>query len=333
MTPVVELVPMWSLFGITGLKAPIRMLLLLLIPIVVAGYIFAMLRKNKRGMRFTNTSMLEVVVHKQSQWRRHVALALSLLSLITLTFAFSKPVGTVQVPRERATIVVVLDTSLSMQAIDVKPNRLAAAQQAAKAFVLSLPAKYNVALVALWGNPTIVVRPTVDHQAVVRSIDALKLQDSTAIGESIAQALRAVEQAPKDPHDPNSIAPGAIVLLSDGGNTTGRAPDQVATEAKAAKIPIYTIAYGTENGYVDLDGKRETVPVDKAQMERIASQTNGKFFTAATPDQLKTVYQRIGSSVGYEPSEQDVSGRAAGLGLAFAFLAALAAISLAARWP
>ena len=313
--------------------SPDRLLILLVIPLLIVAYIIAMHRKNRRGMRFTNTSMLDVVVPKQSQWRRHLAVALSLLSLITLTAAFAQPKTQVDVPRERATIVVVIDASLSMEATDVQPNRLAAAKQAAVAFVESLPEKYNVAVVSMSGNPNILVPPTLAHNTVENAINTITLQESTAIGESIITAMRALEQAPKDPANPDAIAPGAIIMLSDGTNTAGRAPQQAAAEARAAKVPIYTIAYGTENGYVDLDGKREPVPVDHELMKQIAEASGGQYFSAATPDQLKTVYANIGSEVGYEKADREVTARFAGYGLAFAVLAALGAISLGARWP
>jgi Ca-activated chloride channel homolog len=313
--------------------APERLFILLVIPLLVAAYIFAMRRKNRRGMRFTNTSMLDVVVPKQSQWRRHLAVALSLLSLITLTAAFARPKTQVDVPRERATVVLVIDASLSMQATDVQPTRLDAAKEAAIEFVIRLPEKYNVSVVSMAGSAAVLVPPTTAHNTVENAIRSIQLQDSTAIGEGIAAALSALRQAPKDPDDPDAVAPGAIVLLTDGKNTVGRAPLQAAGEAKAAEVPIYTIAYGTENGYVELEGKREPVPVDHEAMKEIAQLTNGRYFAAATADELKTVYENIGSSVGYEKADREVTSRFAGYGLALAVLAALGAISLGAKWP
>jgi Ca-activated chloride channel family protein len=313
--------------------SPDRLLILLVIPLLVAGYVFATRRKNRRGMRFTNTSMLDVVVPKQSQWRRHLAVALSLLSLITLTAAFARPKTEVEVPRERATVVLVLDASLSMQATDVQPTRLDAAKLAATEFVDQLPEQYNVSVVSMAGSASILVPPTVAHNTVENAINSIRLQDSTAIGEGIVTGLRALQQAPKDPDDPTSVAPGAIVLLSDGSNTVGRAPQQAAAEAKAASVPVYTIAYGTENGYVDLDGKREPVPVDHDEMRQVAQLSGGEYFAAATAEQLRTVYENIGSEVGYEKADREVTSRFAGYGLAFAVLAALGAISLGARWP
>lgn len=313
--------------------APQRLLFLLVIPAIVLAYVFASRRKNRRGMRFTNTSMLDVVVPRQSQWRRHLAVALSLLSLITLTAAFAQPKTQVDVPRERATVVVVIDASLSMQATDVQPTRLAAAKQAASQFVQQLPDKYNVSVVSMAGSPAILVPPTLAHNTVENAINTIQLQDSTAIGEGIATAMSALQQAPKDPANPDSVAPGAIVLLSDGSNTTGRSPLQAAAAAKAANVPVYTIAYGTENGYVDLDGKREPVPVDHEQMQQIAAASGGQYFAAATAAELKQVYENIGSEVGYEKADREISARFAGYGLALAVLAALGAISLGARWP
>lgn len=313
--------------------SPDRLLILLVIPLLVAAYIFATRRKNRRGMRFTNTSMLDVVVPKQSQWRRHLAVALSLLSLVTLTAAFAQPSTQIDVPRERATVVIVIDASQSMQATDVAPNRLAAAKAAAIEFVQKIPDKYNVSVVSMAGNSSILVPPTLAHNTVENAINSIELQDGTAIGEGIYTALRALQQAPKDPSKPDSVAPGAIVMLTDGSNTAGRAPMQAAAAARDAKVPVYTIAYGTENGYVDLDGKREPVPVDHELMKQIAAATNGRYFAAASIDELKAVYDNINSEVGYEKAEREVTSRFAGYGLAFAVLAALGAISLGAKWP
>lgn len=323
----------WNFLANLTFDSPQRLLILLVIPLLVAAYVFATRRKNRRGMRFTNTSMLDVVIPRQSQWRRHLAVALSLLSLVTLTAAFARPTTEVDVPRERATVVLVIDASLSMQATDVAPSRLDAAKQAAIGFVNELPEKYNVSVVSMAGATSILVPPTTQHNTVANAINSIQLQDSTAIGEGIATAMRALAQAPKDPDKPNSVAPGAVVLLSDGSNTTGPAPEQAAVQAKQAGVPIYTIAYGTENGYVDLDGKREPVPVDHEEMQRIAQLSGGDYFSAATPEQLKKVYSNIGSEVGYEKADREVTARFAGYGLALAVLAALGAISLGAKWP
>ena len=333
LAPLSVVGDVWSFFSQLDFAAPTRMLILVVVPLLVAAYVLASRRKNRRGMRFTNTSMLDVVIPRQSQWRRHLAVALSLLSLITLTTAFAEPTTQVNVPRERATIVLVIDASLSMQATDVPPNRLDAAKAAAVAFVNELPEKYNVSVVSMAGATSILVPPTLQHGTVANAINSIKLQDSTAIGAGIDTGMAALQQAPKDPDRPDDPAPGAIVLLTDGSNTTGRAPQQAAADAKLAGVPVYTIAYGTENGYVDLDGKRNPVPVDKEQMQQVAQISGGQYFAAATPEQLRSVYENISSEVGYEKADREVTAQFAGFGLAFAVLAALGAISLGARWP
>lgn len=310
---------------------PERLWVLLLVPLLVAGYIFLVLMKKKTGMRFTNTAILGQVVPRQSQWRRHLAVALSLAALVALSLAWARPNGIEMQPRERATVVLVLDTSLSMQATDVKPSRLDAAKEAALTFVKALPAQYNLSVVSLSGNPSVRLPPTTDRLQAQQAIRSLKLQESTAVGESIYTALAALAQAPKGTD--STPAPGAIVLLSDGQNTAGRSPLQAAAEAKKQNVPVYTIAYGTENGYVDLDGKRERVPPDKALLSSLAAATGGQTYTAENLDQLGRVYNNIRSEVGQTPVKKETTALWAGYGLAFAVVAALAAVSLGARWP
>lgn len=322
-------VPEW----LPDFSEPTRLLWLLTIPVLIALYVWGSRRRNKRGMRFTNTGMLAAVVHRQSQWRRHLTVALSLLSVVSLTCAWAKPFDQVDVERDRATIVLVLDISQSMQATDVRPDRFTVAKNQAKEFVKALPERFNVSLVTLSGSPALVIPPTLDRNAVIRAIDTRELQDSTAVGEAIVVGLRAMEQAPKADDDNGGLPPGAIVLLTDGQNTNGRPAEQGAQEAADAKVVVYTIGYGTENGFVDLDGRREPVPVNHEQLERVARSTGGEHFRAASPKQLERVYSDIGRSVGYEKAERETTAAWAGWGLGFGVLAALCAISLAARWP
>lgn len=310
---------------------PQRLWLLLVIPLLVAVYVWAVLRKNRSGMRFTNTAVLGAVVPRQSQWRRHAAVAFSLLSLVALVIAWARPNGVERVPRERATIVLVIDISLSMEATDIKPTRLDAAKKLSTDFIAKLPEQYNVALVSLSGNPAVRMPPTTDRALAERAINSLTVQDSTAVGDAIAAALSALKIAPKG--DDGKVAPGSIVLLSDGQNTAGRSPLQAADDARKEKVPIYTIAYGTENGWVDLDGKRERVSPDTEMLESIAELTNGKSWAAESVSDLSSVYTGIRSQVGHEEVKKEVTATWAGYGLVFAVLAAMAAVSMGARWP
>ncbi|CAI9411083.1 MULTISPECIES: VWA domain-containing protein [Aestuariimicrobium] len=308
-----------------------RLWVLALIPLLVLAYVIILLRRSQLGMRFTNTAVLDRIMPKQSTWRRHVTVAMMLLSLVALSFAWARPVGQEKVPRERATIVVVIDVSLSMKAKDVSPDRLTSAKQAATEFITRLPAGFNVAIVELSGKPATRLPPSTDRGAAQRAIGALELKEGTAIGDSITKALQAVDQAPKGQDD--KPAPAAIVMLSDGQNTEGASPAGPAAQAKQRKIPIYTIAYGTETGYVDLDGKRERVAPDKAALRQIAQSTGGKAWGADSASQLNNVYKDVRSEVGYEDVKTEITAQWAFYALAFAVVAALGAVSMAARWP
>jgi Ca-activated chloride channel family protein len=312
--------------------APNRLWLLLLIPALVALYLWMVQRKRNRSKQMGKT-MFDLVIPRDRTWLRHLAVALSILSLLTLTLAFAKPKDQVSVPRERATIVVTIDVSLSMEARDVDPNRLDAAKAAAEQFVMSLPPKFNVSLVTFAGTATTLVPPTLDRGSVTAAIRSLRPQASTAIGEGIYTSLAALAQVPPDPDNPKAIAPARVVLLSDGKTQVGRPSDQAATAARAQSVPVYTIAYGTPDGYIDIGGRREPVPVDRAELARVSKISGGEAYTASSAGELKEVYKDIGSSVGKEKVDREVTSRYAGFGLGLAILAALGMISLGARWP
>ena len=312
--------------------APSRLWFLLLIPALVALYLL-MVRRKRARTRQVGQTMLDLVIPRETPWRRHLAVGLSILSLLTLTLAFAKPKDQVAVPRERATIVVAIDVSLSMEATDVQPTRLEAAKGAAADFVRSLPPKFNVSLVTFAMSATTLVPPTTDRGAVTAAIATLQPQQGTAIGEGIYTSLAALTQVPPNPSDPKAVVPARIVLLSDGKTQVGRASDQAARDSRDQKVPIYTIAYGTEDGYIEVGGRREPVPVDRNELARVSKITNGEAYTATSAGELKSVYKDIGSSVGKEKVDKEVTSRYAGFGLGFAILAALGMISLGARWP
>jgi Ca-activated chloride channel homolog len=312
--------------------APERLWLLLIIPVLVGGYLLLMRKRLSRRKSMAQT-MFDLVIPRDRTWVRHLAVGLSILSLLTLTLAFAKPKDQVAVPRERATVVVTIDISLSMESDDVKPNRLEAAKTAAASFVNSLPPKFNVALVTFAGTATTLVPPTLDRGAVTAAIAALRPQPSTAIGEGIYTSLAALTQVPPDPDDPKAVVPARIVLLSDGKTQVGRPSDQAARAARDQKVPIYTIAYGTAEGTITVNGRQEPVPVDHAELQRVSRISGGEAYSASSAGELKDVYRDIGTSVGTEKVDREVTSRYAGFGLLFAILAALGMISLGARWP
>lgn len=315
-----------------GFIAPTRLWLLLLIPALVAVYLLLNQRKT-RQRKHASQGLLDYVIPREKAWKRHLAVGLSILSLLTLTLAFARPKGTVMEPRQRATIVVTLDVSYSMRAKDIKPNRLKAAQDSAVKFVQNLPDKFNVSVVEFAGSAKTLVPPTRKHGSAESAIKNMKLQPSTAIGDGIYTSLAALKQVPKDPKHPNKPPPARIVLLSDGATNIGRPSSQAAKSARDQNVPIYTIAYGTPDGYIEQGGRREPVPVDRAELANVAKISGGEAYRAQSAGQLRKVYKDIGSSVGKEKVDREVSSRYAGFGLAFAVLAALGMISLGARWP
>ena len=163
--------------------------------------------------------------------------------------------------------------------------------------------------------------------------DALVLAPSTAVGEGVYKSLDALRLAPPDPTDPEAVPPAAIVLLSDGATNVGRRSAGAAEAAKEQGVPVYTIAFGTDNGYVVQDGQRQRVAVDHYELSEIARLSGGKKYAAETSGQLREVYEAIRQSVGMEKVPAEVTDRYAGLAIIFAVLSALGVISLGARWP
>lgn len=310
---------------------PERLWTLAILPILIIAYLIVLRLKGRVALRFTNTGVLGRVVGSQKRWTRHVFVAMSMASLVALGLAYANPLGVEKQPRERATVVMVIDTSLSMSAEDVAPNRFDAAKKAAVDFMHELPESYNVAVVAMSGTPSIAIPPSTDRGATERAISALELGDGTAIGDSITSALKAVDQAPKG--DDDEAAPAMIVLLSDGTNTEGPAPGDAARQAKERDVPIFTIAFGTENGFVDVDGQRENVAPDTATLSSIAKASGGEAVDADNAASLSNAYKQIGSVIGYEDVKKPVTATYAAVALGFAIVAALGAVFMAARWP
>jgi Ca-activated chloride channel family protein len=289
-------------------QAPLWLLGLIAVVALVALYVVLQLRRKAYAARFTNVDLLGSLVPKRPGWRRHVAFGLLAAALAVLIASLAIPSTEVRVPRERATVVMAVDVSLSMQATDVQPTRFQAMQTAAKEFVDILPERINLGLVSFAGTATTVVPPTTDRQQVRNAIDNLDLAESTAIGEAIFSSLTAIEnfQSTIDTAT-EELPPARIVLLSDGYNTVGRADTQAIDAARAAGVPVSTIAFGTDYGTLDLDGETVPVPVDRATLEEIADSTGGSYSEAATAAELEEVYADLGSQIGYTTEPKDVS--------------------------
>jgi Ca-activated chloride channel family protein len=224
-----------------------------------------------------------------------------------------------------------IDVSLSMEATDVLPNRITAAQEAAKSFVDIVPARLNLGLVAFSGVAQVLVPPTTDHALLKRSIDNLQLGPRTAIGEAVFASLGTIASVPSSPGQ--APAPGRIVLMSDGETTVGRPNDQAAKAATDAKVQISTIAFGTDDGFVTVEGRNIPVPVNRPALAQIADATGGRAFEAASAKELRRVYADIGSSIGYRTEQREVTSWLVGLALVFALAASAGSLLWTSRLP
>jgi Ca-activated chloride channel family protein len=310
----------WRLFLLVGVGA------------MAGTWVAVALQRRRHVVRFTNVELLDVVAPREPGWRRHVPAVLFLVALAALVVGFARPVRATRVGDERATVVLAIDTSLSMDADDVEPNRLAVAQDAAGAFVEQLPEALNVGLVTFNGATSVAVAPGQDRQALSDAIDALALGEGTAIGEAIFTSLEAVEAAPRGEDD--EPAPARIVVMSDGETTMGRPNEDGAAAAAEAGVPVDTIAFGTPDGTIEDElGGREPVPVAPEPLAAIAESTGGSAFEADSLDELSSVYADIGRVVGYEDVEQDVSGWFVGSGLGLLALAGSLSLLWSQRLP
>jgi Ca-activated chloride channel homolog len=284
-------------------------------------------RNRHYTVRFTNVDLLATVAPRRPGWRRHLPAAAFVLALVAAVVAWAGPTAPVTVPVERATVVLAIDVSLSMQATDVTPNRIEAATAAALDFLAVVPRELNVGLVTFSGVATIAVPPTTDRDLVAEALRRLQLGERTAIGEAIFASLEAIRTVPVDPG--GEPTPAAVVLMSDGATTAGR-PNEVASAAASEEgVPITTIAFGTDDGTITLpnDPVPIPVPVDRDALRVIADETGGSFFSAVTAQQLEDIYVDIGSSIGFTTEEQDISGWF--VGAAVLLLLGTAAMSLA----
>ena len=309
--------------------APGRLALLLVVLALAGLYVWIQHRRRHAAVRFTNLSVLAEVAPPNPGWRRHVPAAAVALALGALVVAIAEPVQQVRVPKEAATVMMVIDVSASMDATDVSPSRLEAATSAAKTFVGDLPPQVRVGLVSFDRIARVVASPTVDHQAVLDGIDRLILGTGTATGEAIYTALDALAAA-NDTAGAAATTQGgsAMVLLSDGVPTVGRPVLGAAQDAADQGVPISTIAFGTADGTVTVQGRLVSVPADPDTMASVAEITSGKFFKAVSAKELRSVYKDIGTRVGYETEQHDASGPI----LTLAVMALLAASGLALIW-
>ena len=309
--------------------------LLLLVAALAAGYVVMSLRRRVYAARLASTALLATVLPRRPQWwRRHIPAILLLLTLAGLVVSLARPARAERIPRERATIMLAIDVSNSMAATDIAPTRLEAAKQGAMAFIDQLPPRINLGLVSFAGSASILVPPTTDREAVRAGIRNLQLGPATAVGEGIFASLQAIAMAADQTSEAGQPPPpAAIVLLSDGETTRGRPNSQAALAAREADVPVDTIAYGTEDGTLDVSGQQIPVPVNEDALRELAEQTGGSYHRAASGDELTSVYRGLGSSIGYRTEHREITTWFVGLSLILGLSAAGLSLAFSARLP
>ena len=311
---------------------PTRLWLLVVVAALIGLYAALQFTKPRYTVRFSNLELLDKVAPKRPGWRRHLTAGVFLAAMSLLVVSFAQPVMTVQVPEERTTIMLAFDTSLSMAAEDVDPNRFEAAQTAAKEFIDELPDRLNVGLVSFAGTAQLLVPPTREHDDIKASIDNLELDKATAIGDAVKLSLDVIEDqaAGLDGESPDA----AIVLISDGETTVGLPTEDAIPLAVEAGVAVSTIAYGTANGEILVDedgdgvGQLTPVPVNVDELRMLAEGTGGTAYTAESASDLRSVYDQLGSTIGFDERQEDVAYRFVGFGLVLLLVAA----GLSLRW-
>jgi Ca-activated chloride channel family protein len=340
-------------------QSPLLLLALLAVPAALAGYVLAERRRMRYALSFTNLDLLARVAGGRA-WRRHVPLVLFLLALTALCVAIARPTHRTMVAQDRATVILVVDVSRSMEANDVKPTRLRAAEAAIRTFLGRVPKRLRVGLIAFAGDPEVASPPTTDRGTVRQALNTLQWfprYGGTAIGDALAAAVQLGQQAVS--RDGGNLAAAttatpthglvSILMLSDGAQTRGELePLEGAERAKTAGIPVYTVALGTPHGRLSFDrafgggggggfgpggggggggggfgfgGGFVPVPPDPDTLRAIADTTGGKFFAARNAESLQSAYSKLGSSLGRKPGHTEIT---------YAFLAIAAGLLVGA---
>ena len=332
---------------------PEALALLALLPLLVATYVWLLMRKRKAAVRYANLGMVKEAMGPGSRIRRHIPPALMLLALAAMIVATARPTATVTLPTQKQTIVLALDSSGSMRARDVEPSRLVAMQNAAKQFVADAAPKTKIGVVTFAATATLVQPPTDDREAVIAAIDRIQLQRATATGSGLIVSLATIfpdagfdvstalfgrdtqrgapletrkGEAKKDfrPVEPGSYNNAVVILLSDGQRTTGPDPIEVAKLAADRGVRVYTVGFGTTNGeIIGFEGWSFRVRLDEETLKTVAQMTRGEYFYAGTASDLKKVYQTLNSRLSLEKKETEIAALFSGVAALFAMVSGL----------
>lgn len=304
----------------------------IIVPLAVLAYAALQHKRRREAAAWANPALVPGLLTARPGWRRHVPPLLLGVALTALVIALARPERTVAVLQRQATVVLVTDVSSSMNAPDVRPTRLAAAVTAAKTLAQKLPASFRLGLVSFSDFAELRAAPTTDHTQVALALDELQADGDTAMGEGLQRGLLAATTPVPGP-DGTGVRrlPAAIILLSDGANTSGPSPLDAARAAKRQHVPIYTIALGsTDIGLLQqLFGFRgsQLMP-DPETLAQVARISGGKAYSAADAEKLQSIYSKLGTGLTSKPEKHEITADFVGGALVFL----LAAGGLSLRW-
>jgi Ca-activated chloride channel family protein len=312
----------------TDFLAPGRLWLLVIVAGLAVAYVAVLRWRHGAQVRFTQIDLLDQIAPSRPAWRRHVVAALQLAGLAVAIVAVARPVHReTERTRSEGRILLLFDVSLSMMATDVQPDRLTAAKDAARDFVGEVEPGVEIGLLSFSGVVTVDVAPTLDRDRIQTGIDSLELAESTAIGDAIAAGTRMLESGAGDGGGDESAGdgsggsgdgndadtdtddgrpPGVLVVLSDGETTVGRSTSEGADAAAEAEIPVFTIAFGTPDGFIrdPSNGDVVPVPVRPADLADVAERTGGEAYEAESGGELADAYDEIAASLGETLGEE-----------------------------
>ncbi|MCC7328394.1 MAG: VWA domain-containing protein [Burkholderiales bacterium] len=322
------------------------------VPLLVLVYLWLLRRRKQLSVRYASLAMVKDALAAGPSWRRHIPPILFLTALTLLIVAIARPQAVITLPSQHETIILAMDVSGSMRAADVEPNRLVAAQNAARAFVNDQPQHMRVGIVSFAGTAAVVQAPTKNRDDILAAIDRFQLQRGTAVGSGILVSLKTIfpdaefdlrswnprgDQAKSTPLDragkgekpavqpvpPGSYNSAAIILLTDGQTTTGPDPIEAARMAAERGIRVFTVGVGTEKGeMIGAEGWSMRVRLDEAALKQIANVTQGEYFYAGTAADLKKVYASLSSKLVFEARQTEITSLFAAVAALFAVLAA-----------
>ncbi len=329
--------------------------LLLLVPALVGVYLLLLRRKKKTAVRYASLAMVKDAMGVGQRFRRHVPPLLFLIGLTLMLIAIARPAAIVTLPSQHETIVLAMDVSGSMRAVDVLPTRLAAMQEAARAFINDQPSNVKIGIVAFAGTAAVVQAPTENREDLLAAIDRFQLQRATAVGSGILVSLKTIfpdvefdlrlsdprmsardqgrgtpidrakgpPKADQKPVEPGSYKSAAIILLSDGQTTTGPDPLEAARMAADRGVRIYTVGIGTVAGeIIGWEGWSMRVRLDEETLKTIANLTRGDYFYAGTAEDLKKVYQGMNSRMVLQKQQAEITALFVAAAAVFVALAA-----------